>query len=266
MEFYKKIVYDFWEKESCGTNFTTEKKYSKKYFEDIEKIRYSLEPMIKPFAQFGKYKNLSVLEVGVGAGTDFINWIRSGSKVTGIDLTDEAINNVNRRLLIESLEPESLQRADAENLPFKDNSFDLTYSWGVIHHSPDTEKCLSEIIRVTKPGGEIKIMVYNRRSVAALWVWVRFCLLKGKFWKSIEYALSNFVESPGTKAYTKSEIHSMFSKNNNVKLNKLYTVTTWCDRATSSKSLVVKFIHKILIFIGGGDKAGWFMMINASKI
>ena len=263
---YKKDVSDFWDKESCGTQFTNKKKYSKEYFEEIEKIRYELEPMIKPFAEFEKYKNMNVLEVGVGAGTDFANWIRSGAKVTGVDLTDEAIKNINHRLSIESIRPKSLQKADAENLPFKNNMFDLTYSWGVIHHSPDTEKCLSEIIRVTKPGGEIKIMVYNRRSVAALWVWIRFCLLKGKFWKNIKYAISNFVESPGTKAFTKKEVQSMFNDNENVSLDKISTVTTWCDRATNSKSILVKFIHKILIAISGGDRAGWFMLINAHKL
>ena len=95
--------------------------------------------------------------------------------------------------------------------PFKNNTFDLCYSWGVIHHSPDTEKCLSEIIRVTKPGGEIKIMVYNRRSVTAFWVYIRNCLLKGKFWKNLTYAVANHVESYGTKAYTVDEMHKMFN-------------------------------------------------------
>ena len=86
----------------------------------------------------------------------------------------------------------------------------MVYSWGVIHHSPDTVKALEEIVRVTKPKGEIKIMIYNRYSVTAFWVWVRNCLLKGKIWKSITYAVANYVESPGTKAYTKSEAKELF--------------------------------------------------------
>ena len=184
-----KSVYDYWNRESCGTSFTNKQKYSKEYFDEIESVRYELEPMIKPFAEFEKYKDKNILEVGVGAGTDFINYVRNGAIASGVDLTDEAIDNIKHRLLIESLNPKCLQKSNAENLPFKNNEFDLTYSWGVIHHSPDTKKCLSEIIRVTKPGGEVKIMVYNRKSVSALWVWIRFCLLKGKFWKNITYAI-----------------------------------------------------------------------------
>ena len=266
MKFNKKSVYSFWNEKSCGTTFTKKKKYSKEYFDEIESIRYELEPMIKPFAEFDKYKGKNVLEVGVGAGTDFVNWIRSGAIVSGIDLTDEAINNVNQRLSIESLSPEYLQKSDAENLPFENNTFDLSYSWGVIHHSPNTEKCLSEIIRVTKSGGEIKIMVYNRRSVAGLWVYIRFCLLKGKFWKNLTYAIENHVESFGTKAYTIEEMQNMFNSFQEIKLDKISTVITWCDKATASKSLIVKIIHRLLIFLGGGDRVGWFMLIKANKI
>ena len=266
MELNKKSVYKFWNKESCGTGFTKKQKYSKEYFDEIEAIRYELEPMIKPFAEFDKYKNKNILEVGVGAGTDFVNWVRSGAIASGIDLTDEAIHNVNKRLSIESLCAKYLKRSDAENLPFKNNTFDLCYSWGVIHHSPDTEKCLSEIIRVTKPGGEIKIMVYNRRSVAAFWVYIRNCLLKGKFWKNLTYAVENHVESYGTKAYTVSEMHKMFNNFQEIKLNKISTVITWCDKATNSKSTIIKIIHRVLIFLGGGDRVGWFMLIKANKI
>lgn len=66
-----------------------------------------------------------------------------------------------------------MEVADAEALPFPDNHFDLVYSYGVVHHTPDTYRALQEIVRVTKPDGEIKLMIYNRRSVHALIVWVR---------------------------------------------------------------------------------------------
>ena len=260
----KDEVFAYWDEESCGTGMTKEKKFSHEYFSEIENKRYALEPCIKPFAQFNEYKNKNVLEVGVGAGTDFVNWLRYGAIASGIDLTDEAIENVKHRLNIECLQAKRLEKADAENLPFSDNEFDMVYSWGVIHHSPDTVKALEEIVRVTKPKGEIKIMIYNRYSVTAFWVWVRNCLLKGKIWKSITYAVANYVESPGTKAYTKSEAKELFLSMP-VKIISIENVLTWCDLAITSKYNVVRLIHRILARIGGGNRVGWFMLIKAEK-
>ena len=90
----KEEVFAYWDEESCGTDMTKEKKFSHEYFSEIENKRYALEPCIKPFAQFNEYKDLNVLEVGVGTGTDFVNWLRHGAIASGIDLTDEAIENV----------------------------------------------------------------------------------------------------------------------------------------------------------------------------
>jgi len=260
----KKDVHDYWNEESCGTGLTDKKKYSKDYFDEIEVSRYELEPYIHSFAEFEKYNNKSVLEVGVGAGTDFINWVRNGAISCGIDLTNEAIENVKHRLSLENLKATTLKVADAEKLPFDDNKFDLVYSWGVIHHSPDTPKALKEIARVTKPGGEIKIMIYNRYSVTAFWVWFRNCLMKGRAWESLSYAVANYVESPGTKAYTIKEARNLLLSEN-LKIITLENILTWCDEAKTSKSNIVKIIHRFLCWAGGGNKVGWFMLINAIK-
>ena len=134
----------------------------------------------------------------------------------------------------------------------------------MIHHSPDTVKALEEIVRVTKPKGEIKIMIYNRYSVTAFWVWVRNCLLKGKIWKSITYAVANYVESPGTKAYTKSEAKELFLSMP-VKIISIENVLTWCDLAKTSRFNIVRLIHRVLAWIGGGNRVGWFMLIKAIK-
>ncbi|MBL4587981.1 class I SAM-dependent methyltransferase, partial [Candidatus Babeliales bacterium] len=145
----KKKMFEYWNAASCGTELTDKKKFSKSYFEEIEEIRYKIEPEIHSFAQFTRFYNKKVLEVGVGAGTDFMQWIRAGANAYGIDLTAEAIDNVRHRLQVYELSAEEIRQADAEQLPYENNSFDLVYSWGVIHHSPNTEQCLKEIVRVT---------------------------------------------------------------------------------------------------------------------
>mgnify|MGYP006288299867 CR=1 FL=1 len=90
----KEEVKQHWNKASCGTEFINEEKFSKNYFDSIENFRYKIEPEIFSFAQFSRFHNKKVLEVGVGAGTDFLQWVRSGAIAYGIDLTNEAIENV----------------------------------------------------------------------------------------------------------------------------------------------------------------------------
>jgi SAM-dependent methyltransferase len=105
--------------------------------------------------------------------------LRGGARASGIDLTEEALENVRQRIETYNLPaPEELNVADAENQPFPSDSFDLGYSFGVLHHTPDTERALRELVRVIRPGGELKVMLYNRHSIYILNRWVRFALLR----------------------------------------------------------------------------------------
>src|SRR5215831_10740066 len=135
----KAQVREFWNQQSCGTEVAQSSKFSKAYFEEIEAFRYFDQPFIHSFAQFTRYHGKKVLEVGFGAGTDFIQWLRAGAMATGIDLTPEGLENLRNRIQAYNLpSPERIQTGDAENLPFESNTFDLGYSFGVLHHSPNT--------------------------------------------------------------------------------------------------------------------------------
>ena len=98
-----------------------------------------------------------------------------------------------------------LRVADAEHLPFADETFDVVYSYGVMHHSPDTAQCLQEAWRVLKPGGEARIMLYHHPSLTGAMLWLRYGALRGK---SMRQTVYERLESPGTKTYTKAEICS----------------------------------------------------------
>lgn len=261
---FKKKVQNYWNKASCGTEFINKTKYSREYFDTIEEFRYKIEPEIFSFAQFSRFRNKKILEVGVGAGTDFIQWVRSGCKSYGIDLTKEAINNIQNRLILENLKAEYLSIQDAENLEFKDDFFDLTYSWGVIHHSQNPFKALKEIIRVTKPGGRIKLMIYNRHSLFAFYRWILEAPFKGKPFRSIKDVLFYNQESYGTKAYTKKEFLRNI-KNFPVELINI-------DRTVSNhdllyyKSEFYQLVSKIVASLFGWTKVGWFMKIELKKV
>ena len=90
----------FWNRQSCETQYAQAEKFTRDYFEQIEEWRYIDQPFIHSFTQFTRYHGKRVLEVGFGAGTDFIQWLRAGAIVSGVDLTEEALANLNHRISI----------------------------------------------------------------------------------------------------------------------------------------------------------------------
>lgn len=208
------LVRNFWNSESCGERYSTGNSEVQKFLSE-EKLRYKLEPYIKEFADFKQFKNKNVLEIGVGFGSDHSQIARQEPlKLTGIDLTDRAINNT--RLRFKTLGLKSLLHTDnAESLSFKNDTFDEIYSWGVLHHSPNTPKCFEEVYRVLKPGGSAKIMIYHKHSPVGWMLWVKYGLLKLKPFKSLKKIYSEHLESPGTKAYTMQEARELTKKFSN---------------------------------------------------
>lgn len=259
----KQEVASFWNEASCGTTITSENKFTKEYFEEIEEYRYRLEPEIFSFAQFTRFRGKKMLEVGVGAGSDFIQWVRAGAIAHGVDLTEEAVEHVKHRLSVYGLSAEDVRVGDAENLPHEDEKFDLVYSWGVIHHSPDTEKALAEIVRCTKPGGTIKLMLYNRRSLYAFYHYLKFALLRGRPFRSFSDVIYHHWESLGTKAYTLSEVEAMVAKHP-LEIKKI-------DRTVSSYDLkldgarIFRPPAYLLACLCGWRRCGWYMAIDLTK-
>jgi ubiquinone/menaquinone biosynthesis C-methylase UbiE len=258
----KEQVRAFWDQSPCGTDATSAVRYSRAYFDEIEATRYRAEPEIFSFAQFTRFHGQKLLEVGVGAGTDFLQWVRAGTRAHGVDLTPAAIEHVQRRLQVYDLEAEDIRVADAESLPFEADSFDIVYSWGVIHHSPDTERALREIVRVTRPGGTCKIMIYHRHSLFAFLMWVKYALLRGHPWKTPAWCLYHYVESKGTKAYTRGEVRRMLARLP-VREARVATLLTGSDRLASSGPIaraIARFLASLL-----GHRAGWFLTIEFRK-
>ncbi|HLW61645.1 MAG TPA: class I SAM-dependent methyltransferase [bacterium] len=263
----KADVYEYWNSNPCETNFrdlNPPEKYSRGYFEAIEELRYTRDPGIHAFAQFPRFHGCKVLEVGVGAGTDFLQWVRAGAEAYGIDLTSEAVEHVRQRLRLYDLRAADVRVADCENLPYPDNAFDLVYSWGVIHHTPNLERALSEIVRVCRPGGMCKVMVYNRHSLAALYVWVRNALLRGRPWKSLAWCISRYVESPGTQALTMQEMKRILSRHPIKGEPEFHRYLTYWDTYHGKRPWIERTAYFLSALLGL-DRLGWFMMIQFHK-
>lgn len=218
MEQEKQHVHDFWNQASCGEDLYMKGESLKDKYINQSKERYILEPEILIFAEFDKYIGKKVLEIGVGLGSDHQKWAEAGTDLWGCDLTPRAIENTRTRFELFDLKS-NLSVADAEKLPFDSNFFDVVYSWGVIHHSPNTMKASDEILRVLKPEGKALIMIYHKYSMVGFMLWIRYALLKGNPFKSLDDIYSKYLESPKTKAYTRKEAkEKLFSKFNIVSL------------------------------------------------
>jgi ubiquinone/menaquinone biosynthesis C-methylase UbiE len=211
----KTQVRNFWNADPCGSRYLGEQG-------DLEahaRARYRLEPYIPGFAGFEESTGKRVLEIGVGMGADYLEWLKAGAKATGVDLSSTSIERAGHRCEIAGY-PADLRVSDAEHLPFSDNTFDIVYSYGVMHHSPDTGQCIREAFRVLKPGGTLRIMIYHHPSLTGLMLWLRYGIPRGK---SLRKTVFDHLESPGTKSYTKTEARRLFSGFEQVEMKQVFS-------------------------------------------
>ncbi len=103
-----------------------------------------------------------MLEVGAGSGVDSSFLARLGVHVCAVDYATSS-------LIASKWSEVDVQQADGERLPFRDESFDLVFSQGLIEHFKNPNKLISEKVRVTKRGGFIIIDVPQRYSLYHLY-------------------------------------------------------------------------------------------------
>jgi len=113
---------------------------------------------------YKEYQNRQILEIGCGIGCMAMLWAKSGAKVTATDLNPTAVDITEKRFQHYGLNG-TFQQEDANALSFQYATFDYVFSWGVLHHSPNLERSISELFRVLKPGGEFGVMLYHRNSL-----------------------------------------------------------------------------------------------------
>jgi len=197
----KAEVREFWDAASCGEVYAQGLNPEQGFSRHAE-ARYRLEPYIRSFARFEEGVGQDVLEIGVGMGADHLEWARSGPRrLAGVDLTPRAVTWTTQRLATHGFGSDLIE-GDAEHLPFPDASFDIVYSWGVLHHSPDTARAFREAHRVLRPGGTLRAMIYHRPSIVGLMLWARYGLGAGRPACSLTDIYARHLESPGTKGYT----------------------------------------------------------------
>jgi ubiquinone/menaquinone biosynthesis C-methylase UbiE len=156
-------VQKFWQASPCDSWFTNEARGTLAFYRSLDQHRYKVHWRLQSAVGFERTRGLRVLEIGSGCGSEAELFARAGAHYTAIDLTNAAVRITRRRFRLLGLEGCFVQ-GDAENLPFPDASFDLVYSHGVLHHTPDTPRTIREIYRVLSPGGRAVVMLYYRDS------------------------------------------------------------------------------------------------------
>jgi ubiquinone/menaquinone biosynthesis C-methylase UbiE len=151
-----------------------------------------------------------------------------------------------------------IREADAEALPFRDATFDLVYSWGVIHHAPHPSQVVREIFRVLKPGGRICVMVYHKYSLLAVQAYLACGLFRLQPFQGLDQIIAEHVESPGTRAYSRQQARQLFKNFSEVRID---TVLTRHDLRYGRRRYLPPWLMKLV-----PDALGWFMVIQGRKL
>lgn len=167
-----KKVEEFWNNNLCGSHFIRAKYPSKEFFEQYREYRYAKEHHLQDLIDWHSAQNKDILEIGLGVGADGTQWARFAKSYTGVDLTNEAVIATKLHLRILDLNG-TVVKGNAECLPFADQSFDIVYSHGVLHHTSSIEQAMYEVYRVLKPNGQLILMLYSKNSFN-YWLRIQF--------------------------------------------------------------------------------------------
>lgn len=205
-------VREFWNRRPCNIRHSAQTVGSREYFDEVEARKYFVEPHIPQFAQFEKWQGKRVLEIGCGIGTDTVNFARAGAHVTAVDLSETSIEIARQRVGLYGLSNVRFYCGNAEELSsfLPVEPFDLVYSFGVIHHTPNPCRIIEQLRKYSMPGTTLKVMVYHRYSWKACEILFREG--RGAFWKLPEL-LQRYSEaqtgSPVTYTYTRRSVRNL---------------------------------------------------------
>jgi SAM-dependent methyltransferase len=188
-------VKKFWNDRPCNIKHSSKEIGTKEYFNEVELKKFRAEPHILKFTEFPQWKNKKVLEVGCGLGTVGINFALNGADYTGVELSKESLEIAKKRFEVYN-QSGKFYLGNAEELSsfVHIETYDLIYSFGVIHHSPHPEKIVSEIKKYMNGNSVLKIMLYAKDS------WKNYMIDAGLDQPEAQYGC------PIANTYTKQDV------------------------------------------------------------
>jgi len=253
-----------WNNDPVGSHYVVESAaHTREWFLEAERYRYqTYAPWMPDVMEFDRYAGRDVLEIGGGMGTDLAQFARYGARVTDVDLSSGHLTLAKENFAVRGLRGRFIQR-DAESLPFDDHTFDLVYSNGVLHHTPNTKAAIEEIVRVLRPGGRVIVMMYAENSLH-YWrtIFWNMGLREGQLRRySMGELMSRSVERsenasahPLVKAYTRSRLKALFSTFSNIEI-----VQEQIEQTAMPRSM--RWMSRPLV----GSMMGWNLILKANK-
>ena len=278
-EWQKKNI-TWWNKNPMEYDFSTEidfPKYSNEFYNEIDRRFYNVSKLFLPHDKlpFDRMinhtvlKNKKVLEIGVGAGSHASLLSTYSKEFTGIDITEEAIKNSKKRFEIMNLVGD-LREMNAERMDFNNNEFDFVWSWGVIHHSANTNQIISEINRVLMPKGRATIMVYHRSFLFYYIIMFLKGIGNGNFFKNYSIHKTVQLNTDGAIAryYSRKEWTDAVKEKFNIKSIKIYGQHADLIPlpAGKFKNILAKIIPTFIMkFINTNLRQGFFLVSEIEK-
>ena len=250
-------ISDFWSAQLNNEIFLRDYPWisrgSKDYFDIILAARQRFIYYFADMITFLKTSpNTRLLEVGCGMGTDAFVFAREGFHVTGIDLASAHLELAKQLFSLYGLSGD-FALGNAEELPFPSGRFGSAYSFGVLHHTPDTGMAIQEIYRVLEPGGRAVLMLYHRHSLNNL---VHGVTGKG-FENARQEAGKETADAPVTQRFSKSEVRRMCSAFRHTRICTEYAYGAgWGKVYQLTPKPVYDLLSKVL---------GWHLVIYLQK-
>ena len=260
---YKDEVQKQWDHDPAGSHYVKNATpRTLEWFLEVERHRYgTYAPWMPLTMEFARHRGERVLEIGGGIGTDLAQFAANGADVTDLDLSSGHLDLARENFRLRGLKG-TFQHQDAETLPFDDGTFDLVYTNGVIHHTPNTARLVDEIYRVLKPGGRVIAMVYAERSLHYWGVQVfRYGLREQRLsqWSMGEIMsqgveISTHQARPLVKVYNRARLRALFHRFHNASI---------VQRQITRPELVgpLRVLPADLV----GRIAGWNLVIKATR-
>jgi len=260
---YKKQVQAQWDRDACGSHYVQDAEPDTlEWYLQAEAYRYGhYAPWMPKIMEYDRHAGEEVLEIGAGLGTDLAQFAKGGANVTDLDLSAGHLAHAKRNFELRGLKG-TFKHGDGERLPFPDNTFDVVYSNGVIHHTPNTKTAIEEIYRVLKPGGKAIIMVYAENSLH-YWrnlfrdIGVRQSQLGAVSMGEImsqSVEISEHGSRPLVKVYTKERMRQMFNRFERITIDQCQLVPEEMPR-----------ILKWMPLETAGKLMGWNLVLKGFK-
>jgi len=248
-----KDIKKYWDKQPCNSLHSTETINRMQYMDNVMTKRYFVEPHIYEFCEFPRWKDKRVLEVGCGMGIDGHQFALHGAEYYGWDISEESIKLTKERFELYDLKGDIRVQDIRTSCAYQ--AFDLVYSMGVLHHSPNIKKSIERIYEALNPGGELKIMLYAKNS-----------------WKyaMIKHGLDRFeaqLNCPYAKVYTKKKVRKLLKNFTDVKIkqthNFMYKIPEYKEGKYELQPWFAAMPESIREVIK--KELGWHLLISAKK-